>query len=232
LFTALGIVETTLPGMVKTTTPYDGGFHHSGIVKTTIPYIEEDITEDTTEETTSEQPANPAETQEETKLGEDEMKAEDVLKNFKEKGATTPVKASGVNALALLWKKHQSLLSGGFVKGLTAAEAGKLKHVVSKLGAQEAYDVLAYCLDNWTTFAAQAGAEKGVSPAQQPTVAFFVMHYEIALQSIAAAAKPKAQVKVPTPVTPPVVKSAPVEEAAGVDQVQAALAALQNFGKA
>lgn len=113
--------------------------------------------------------------------------AAEMLKQFKQKDSP----ASGVMGLKLGWKKNQPETLG-FQKELTAKEVGQLKHVHKALGDQ-AQGVMVWALANWSTFAAEVGALKGLAGVPSiPHVGFFSAHYEVAVNQMS---KPKAVVQ-------------------------------------
>lgn len=131
------------------------------------------------------------------------VNAKDILNKFNQSGAQT--KATGVNAMALAWKKELGLSGSGFVKALTAKEVGQLKHVHNQLGPT-AVEVMVWAVRNWSKFSNEVSVAKGVPAATSPTPGWFCQHFEVAVQLIAQPAP-----AVTTPPQPPVVLAKPVK---------------------
>lgn len=111
------------------------------------------------------------------KTEENEMaNASDVLKAFDKSPA---ISGTGVQALALLWRKRVASEYGGFQKPLTLKEIGQLKHVLKALGS-DALPVLDHTLQHWSAFASEASVQAGVIPPMAPVTGFFCSHWNIA----------------------------------------------------
>lgn len=120
-----------------------------------------------------------------TPLKGETVNAEEILNKFKTEAKSLTVKttSTGVNALALAWKKAVALEVGGYAKPLTGKEMGQLQHVHKALG-EAALPCLYHALGNWESFALEASTQAGCNPAMSPNTGFFCQHYAVALNSM------------------------------------------------
>jgi biotin carboxyl carrier protein len=154
--------------------------------------------------------------------------AKEVLMGFE--NPKTQTKAVSPSYLGLVWKQRVGLVTGQFVKSLTIADVGKLKHVLKGAGDQ-ALPAMVYAIENWQAFKAEVWAKKGesVNPAL-PEVGFFVKHYDVAVQSVAGPPVPVAKATpASAPLLVPVVNTVDnPEPKVSAEQVLADLEAMKS----
>mgnify|MGYP003530970910 CR=1 FL=1 len=130
------------------------------------------------------------------------VNADEIMAGFKaSKHGGLKTNGTGVNALAMLWKKRVAL-EGQYAKPLTAKEVGQLKHVHKALG-DSALSVLDHALGDWQAFALEASVQSGCTPAMAPTTGFFCLHYAVAVNQLEAKNAPV----VPVPKIPKITQS-------------------------
>jgi hypothetical protein len=138
--------------------------------------------------------------------------AKEVLAGLQSKKAAATV-PTGVNGLALLWKKRMTDHTPEYVKDLTDKERGQLRHVLKALGPERATEAVEFVMEYWNTFRTEVRDMKGVEhPPSIPNPGFFLQHYEVALQLIAKKKTPPAALGSPVtkePCTMPVISSPP-----------------------
>jgi hypothetical protein len=99
------------------------------------------------------------------------------------------IKNKQPESLEGLWKKRMGMYQDGFQKKLTGKETGQLSQFCKSVGA-DARSALDYALCNWSKFAMEVKALKGLPTCPQiPVLGFLLAHHDVLMQLIAEPAK-------------------------------------------
>jgi hypothetical protein len=163
--------------------------------------------------------------------GDGDMKLNDVMAKLEAKKSAVPTGKVTASGMAMLWKSRMSLLNdGNYQKELTSKEVGQLKHLIKPLG-DRCFEVLDWALQNWSAFAWEVKAKKGLTTApEQPVIGFLVQYHDVAVQLIAIPA-PVKPVKASAPLfdKPTLVKDTSSTEKVGADEIAATMALLNQM---
>jgi hypothetical protein len=114
-------------------------------------------------------------------IGEEDMKASDVIQNMLSKKSPPEV-------LAARWKYDMALVYGGWQKGLTIQELSQLKSIQKQIGKEATLTLITWVINHWNVFGGKATNQSGnLWYPPKPNPGFFLKYFDIAvnLQSIA-----------------------------------------------